>query len=567
MHEIERVLRKAGRRLLIVDLFRTLTVTFTVGAAALIVALMLERVFGLLVPWRQVMIGAAVLSVVGAVVWSLVRQARGLALAREVDERAGLRESLSTAMCVTGNDSPWARVVVETARQRAMRVVVRDAVPYESPRLWPMPVATLVAFGLLYMIMPNIDLSGQQQARVEDREEQANIIEAKRDVQKLEKDLEDLLKKASIEMDTEEDETGDPEATADEVRLQSIRKLTKLEDQVKQSLESESAKQAEAMRQMMRRLKTPGPGPLDQMSKELAQGNFSEAKKALDELSAQLAGGEMSDSDREKLSKQLANMSQQLEKLAEQQDQLEQALKEAGMSAQEAKAALSDPAQLEKAMDKLENLSPEQKQSLMNQVKAQQSACQSCQGLADSLEKMGMAAGQGDPSQAAQSAAGAGGMLSEMEMMEGELAALEASLDKLGEGMCELAGQCSGSGNGMGEGKWGPTNPWRAGEANGLGNGSGGPGRGNGASPDEQVADYTIEKDKANIKRKNGPITGQRWVYGNQNRGESNADFKQAVVTAQETATEALESQQVEQEYRDAVENYFSTLESDGDDE
>jgi hypothetical protein len=169
--------------------------------------------------------------------------------------------------------------------------------------------------------------------------------------------------------------------------------------------------------------------------------------------------------------------------------------------------------------------------------------------------------GTGQAGELTEGAMVCGGMLNEMEMLEGELASLEASLGQCAGAMSKLAGQC----NGAGQGKWGPNGEWKAGDSNKLGNGSGGPGQGNGPGTEDIAADYQIQQDKANVIRKSGPITGQRWVYGNQVRGESNEAFRQAAQSASASAAEALETMQVEPELRDAVQNYFGGLDVEGE--
>ena len=563
MHEIERVLRKAGRRLLLIDLFHTLTLTATIAGAILIVALLAERVLGATVPWKETFVLAGALAVIGAVVWSLVRRARGVALARELDERAGLRESLSTALCVSSLDDPWSRVVVETARQRAMRVVVRDAVPITMPRLLPMPAGVFLALALLWFVMPQFDLSGNRAQLAEAQEREVGVIEAKRDVQQMEDDLKKLLEKANIDLETDDDVPESPEATGDEVRMSAIRKLTKLEDTLKEARESETAKQAEAMRQMMRRLRTPGPGPLQEMSKAMAQGNFDQAKKALEEMARQMATGEMTDEQREQAEAQLKNLADQLEKLADQQEQLKKQLQDAGMSAEQAQKAMSNPQAMQQAMQNMENLSESQKQQLMEQMQAQMQAGQQCQSLSECLGSMAMASGQGKMGEMQEGVGAAAGMLSDMEMMQAELSAIEASLAGVSQCMSNLAGQCQGEGMG----RFGPTKPWAEGDSSKLGDGSGGPGRGNGLGPDEEAAEYAIQKEKASVKRKPGPTTGERWVYGEQVRGESREAFANAVHAATANADEAIEQMQVEREYEDAVKKFFGTLERRAEEE
>src|SRR5436190_6847616 len=143
MNEIRRILRVAAWRLLIIDFFRVLAITTTAAIAGLIGVRFAQQIFGLSVAWPQdwfrLFAGVAGLAVLAALVWSGVRRARTIAVARALDERANLRESLSTALCVARSEDPWARVVVETARQKAVSVKVRQAIPITPPRLWPVP--------------------------------------------------------------------------------------------------------------------------------------------------------------------------------------------------------------------------------------------------------------------------------------------------------------------------------------------------------------------------------------------------------------------------------------------
>src|SRR5262245_4176412 len=128
MNEIRRVLRTAAWRLFVLDLFRTITVTATAAIVALIGVLLAERIFGLNVTWPDMWVKlfaiAAALALAAAIVWSAVRRASTNGVARELDERANLRESLSTALCVSRIEDPWAKVVVETAREKAVSVKV-----------------------------------------------------------------------------------------------------------------------------------------------------------------------------------------------------------------------------------------------------------------------------------------------------------------------------------------------------------------------------------------------------------------------------------------------------------
>ena len=107
--------------------------------------------------------------------------------------------------------------------------------------------------------------------------------------------------------------------------------------------------------------------------------------------------------------------------------------------------------------------------------------------------------------------------------------------------------------------------PWRAGESQGkFGNGQGGPGQsGGGAHHDNTDAPVgKVDKMKANNKNGNGPIIGSRLVYGDQVRGESQAEYSAAVEAAAKAATEAIDTMQVPKELQGSVKHYFGTLET-----
>ena len=141
----------------------------------------------------------------------------------------------------------------------------------------------------------------------------------------------------------------------------------------------------------------------------------------------------------------------------------------------------------------------------------------------------------------------------------GELHEIDAEVDwdvelgtivRMGQGMGE--GMCEGMGQG----------PWRAGETAGrFGNGSGGPGQGNGMSPQGEDAPVSIEKTKAASKNTGGPIIGSRLVYGEQVKGESTAEFMEAVESSSKAATEAISDNLVRRELQGAVKHYFGRME------
>ena len=144
MNQIYAIVSRASWRLTLIHWFRTLAILATVAIAIALIALLVERVFGLgtfFAPlWMPIVTWTPVAVLALATAWSLFRRKSAPAVARELDERAGLREALSTAICFEKSQDAWGRAVVENAQRTAATVQVGRAIPIEAPRFWPVPV-------------------------------------------------------------------------------------------------------------------------------------------------------------------------------------------------------------------------------------------------------------------------------------------------------------------------------------------------------------------------------------------------------------------------------------------
>lgn len=576
MDSIRQLVRAAARRLFLIDVLRTLAVTLTIALTGLILARFTERLFGLdwsAAIWTRVFIGAAAGAVAAAIVWSLWRRARLLGAARELDERAGLREALSTALCVesTSKDDPWSEVVVETARQRAASVKLGQAIPITAPRLWPVPFGAALAFMILWMSMPAIDVLGLLKKKEAVQQQKQQLIEVKADVAAKEKKLQEMLSQAKVDLtpedaDKEDVQTpGDPQKPED-VQRAAVRKLTDMADRLKEMRDNEKGEQLKAMRDAVEKLKQPGEGPMAELSRQMARGNFDKAQEELDKLQQKLADGSMSEKDAEKLKEQMKNLAEQMDKIAADREELAKQLEKAGLDPKKAAELAKKGASkedMQKALEQLANLTPEQREKLMKMAMAQKQASdkmgQMSQCMSQACEGMSK---EGMSPEGMEGMEGMAGQLSQMEQMQGDMAALDAALDEANSQLAEL-GKCLGGGDGEGDGEMmgeEKTGEWAAGEDRNRGNGKGGPGRGQGGNLAAQSADYTVEKKKANSKTTAGPIIGSRLVYGEQVRGESRQAYETAVEAASQSATEAMESMQIDPELHPAIKSYFGAL-------
>ncbi|MEL6798028.1 MAG: hypothetical protein AAFO89_14555, partial [Planctomycetota bacterium] len=235
MRTIERLIRRAWWRLVLTDVLRTSAITLAVAGGALFVWRMLSSVAPAPAPWGLMLGVGAGLAIVAAIVWSVLRVKQGEAVARRVDERAGLRESLSTAMAIGSLDDAWSKAAVSQAERVAAGVDLGKTLPIESPRSWPAPLA---AWGVLAvaLALPAPDLTtifGEPAQVVAERE----IIEAKAEVDDATKALEEQAERLGLKLDFDEEtpgeEVGAPDQqTPEEIRAAAVKKLTKLGDEL-----------------------------------------------------------------------------------------------------------------------------------------------------------------------------------------------------------------------------------------------------------------------------------------------------------------------------------------------
>jgi hypothetical protein len=576
MNEVRRVLRLASWRLWFVDVIRTLLVTVTAALVLVLLARIVEQILGnkaLFDPWwRTAFISAGSAAVGSALLWALIRRRKALAVAVELDERAGLRESLSTALFVHKNPDAWASVMVETAQAKARTVNVSRAIPIQTPSFWPVPLATGLALLLVWIFMPNFDMLGATKKEVAAQEKQKVLQEVKADVDTKQRDLKKLLDKAKVQFSDEKSEAAaedrKPEINdPDAIRRAAVKQLTDLTNKIETAKSGEKEAQAEAIKEAMKQLKQPGPGPLDEFSKALARGDFNKAKDQLAEISKQMAEGNMSPEQKEQAKAQMENLAKQMEKMAQGSEQLQKKLENSGLdkkaAAEMVKKALANPEDMKKALEEMKNLSPEQKKQMLEMAKAAMKCNSECKNMGAAMSKMGQGMSQSGLQQ--EGMEGMGEMakaLSEAEMMQEDMQNLDAALGEAKKQLAQLGECLGGSCDGDSECEGGKGNgPWNNKSSTKLGNGSGGGGRSRGgASPKAEATDFKTEKTKANVKTGQGPIIGSRLVYGEQVKGESVAEFTAGVEAGSQEAAESMDTQQIPREYHDAVKHYFGTL-------
>lgn len=558
MSEIDRVLRRAAWRLGAVDLLRKLVVCLTAVAGAMVFMRVAERVLAFVLDWSMAWLIAGAIGVAAALLWAYLTRPSKLGVARTVDLNAGLRETLSTALCVRGEKDAWSAAAVEHAGAVARRVVVRDAVRINVPRTWPVPMLLVGAF-FLVGLLPQWDALSLLSGRTAVAKQEAEIVQVKAEVQK----MDDALKEQLAKIDEKLGAEGENEApkdpaqptTPDDIRRDQLKKLTTIDERLNELRSTDQARAMEELQKKMEELRQPGeaaPQELKDMTQALQRGDMKAASEQLSKLSDKLSANKMSDQQKEEMKKAMENMAKQMQKLAGDQKDLERKLNEMGLD----KALANNPEALKKALEAAKHLTDEQKQQAQKACEACKNAGAKMGDLAKAMQKAAQGA-QGGKQGAGQQMGDLAGQLSELEMAQMKMDEIDMAQSQVQSQLQQL-GQCMGGGQQPGKGGSSASNSqnWKNGP---RGNRAGRANGGNGRSVE---ADFELNKQKIKGPNQGGPIIGSEVIEGGEQiRGEAKQAFSQAVESGTKQAAEAIESKQIPREYHEAVKNYFGRLE------
>ena len=559
MSSINKLLSSARTRFALSRSLSGLVVGASGAALALGAVRLGEGWFGPLVDWSLVLMVGGAGAAIGAVVWGWITAERGEALARRVDENARLKETLSSALAMGEPDDPWGRAVLEDAQRRAAGVDSRVAAPIAAPRWWGVPLVLIMGLGVMLLFdPPDLRSMFTGASRVAPPESEARAIAVKAEADEAQAEIKKILERSNLDIELPKSSTEAPEARLtdpDSVRRAALRELTSVRDQLEQMRSGENAQRLEQMKEKLRKLRQPGPGPAQELARALARGEFQKAQEELSQLAKQMRQSELSPEQKEQLESQLENLAEQLNELAQDRKALEQALKRAGVDPSDVERLARDPSALEQTLQNMPNLSPQQMQSLMNQAKASQQACEACQNMGDSAQQMSQSM-QGNQNNAMNAMDQLSDQLSEMEMMDQEMQAINSAMNAAQQQMSKL-GQQPGDSQGQGM--------WSRGDSDRRGQGSGGPGQGEGRGPEARETSASFKKQRSPVSTGQGPIIASRLVYEGQIRGESARAFSTAAKAGAEEATEAIESMRVPREYHALVKQYFGSLEDEAE--
>src|SRR6185295_4102987 len=195
------------------------------------------KLFGLSIPIRESVI--ALLGVIGvaALIALFFPRKDLLESAAEVDQRAGWKERLSSALALPALNHPMERALVDDVREKLKDQKASALFPLRAPRELKLTPVIAIAIAAVSYFVPQVDLLGYVARDKEKKKEKEEISLAIERLEKRKKDLE----KNDKAMDKVKDAVKKIDALATELqknpppdRKEAIAKITNLNEELKQ---------------------------------------------------------------------------------------------------------------------------------------------------------------------------------------------------------------------------------------------------------------------------------------------------------------------------------------------
>ncbi len=529
---VRRQVTRVGRRLFLQTLLDSL-VWCWVAALALAAGWFLLQPYILQAnpEWLRWTVAGGLLGVglLVAVVLAVIRAPSRLAAALSLDERFGLRERVTTSLTLAPGveATPAGQALMADVGARVGKLDVGERFPVRvawTAALVPVCAAALALLAVFYQ--PVIPVANASNG--DDPTQSINVPP------ELQKKLEKLAKKPTEktpdavqerskelkEIDAElEKLVNKPVGTKEQ--LQKLAKdLTDLESDVKRR-EKDLAQKSQALKEQLKNLDkmtkkdNDKKGPGKELEKALAQGDFEKAKEEAEKLAKKLQDGELTDKEKDELTKEIKDLKEKLEKLADKQEEEEKLKNLAREGKIDQETLEREMAALKKEKDSLKDLKE----------------------IAEQLEQAEQAMTEGNAEKAAQGMKKAG---EKMKRMRGNKKELDELADKLQniQDARRMAGETM----------------------------DGRPVPGAGRRPESKEGDFTSRPSQANVDfdaKGRKEITDL--VPGSAFKKKSSKEMAGEITQASQEAAEAKENQRVDRAAKEMYKGYFENLRKDAE--
>lgn len=572
MTKLESKVRTARSRLIVNRWFGQLCLTTSVAAGVFAAVAVVVRLYGWSWPMGVIAAGLFAGALSASAIWAWATRIDVHEAAAALDEAAGLRERVSSGLYCQSSDDPFARAVLADAESTSENLTVGAHIRLTWPRqMAGTSMAVILAAATL--LLPAGWLNKAKAVREENyaaTQQTAAVIRNRTEKIKRTAVNNPELKKIIDDLDELGNAPSDRFQNPAELRHNTLKKLDKIQDVLKQQRGSDRLGKTKEFKKMLRGLKTPKQTdtPASKLAKALAEGDFKSAREQINKMKEHLAKLS-SPNDAEKLQamqKQLEALSKQLEALADDK-KLKEKLRAAGVKEEDIKRMLehltkSDIEEIKKQLQK-QGMSQKSIDKLAKQLQKRAGASSMANQLAQALKQAAGSAGAGSTGSAMSGLSQASDQLSEMEMLEQEMNQIDSMMADVQGARNDLSkpcSQCNGTGR-KGNGQCGGCSGSGI-AGGGQGNGGMGPnmGFGRGGIASEEQTEVSFVKRRGKVKSVRGAIIGQFLIDGQQIKGEMARGVQEMVAAAERDATDAIERKHVPRQYHKAMKGYFSEL-------
>ncbi|UUO05460.1 DUF4175 domain-containing protein [Blastopirellula sp. J2-11] len=488
--------------------------------------------------------GAAIVGLLGAVVWTYIVRRNALEAALEIDLRYGLRERVSSSMTLDQDEreSTFGKALVTDAVRRVERIDVREKFPIHASWQGLLPVLVAAVAFMVAIFVPDAQpdpTAGQAVASSIDQEKKI----VKSTTEELKKKLEERRKEAEEKgltdaselfkkLEEGTDKIAKKKDAGQKDTLLELNDLAKaLKDKVKE------LGMSEMLKDKLEALKNISKGPADKIADALKDGDLKKAIEEMKNLQQKMANGELSKEEQQALGQQLKEMADKMKQMADARAKAKADLKQ---QIEQQKAAGNQEA-AEKLQRQLDEMEMQNEQMGRMEQMAEQLG-----EAAEQMQNGNMQEAQQQLNQMTQQLEDLQGQMDQLEMMDEAMEQMMAAK----EAMCKA---CQGEGmDGMGQ----------MGQSRQPGNGMG-EGQGRGDRPEEETdTGFYDSQVRADPKKGKGVIVD--YVDGKNMAGKTLIEIKEAMSAGSSEDADAIVEKRLSRDHEKNAQQYFDLIRDGG---
>ena len=340
------------------------------------------------VPWWGVISASIVLAAgLGFAAWWRTRPS-DLETARQVDERLGLKDRLSSAVACGRRDDGFARAVQEEAARiasssRTIEATRRGFRIETPPFWWASPILILVAVLISQLGQWSASSPGAERAEVslkQVRQQAEASIEASLDAVRADPELQDALSEVLEDLSTSEEPEDAPRVEDEEsIRRQALKQVSGLDRHLEDLVEGPQGQTLEQLTEALQDLNRPEDSPIKPILDSLAESDFAAANQSLESFRNAADDGELDSAQLTAAAEAFDALAEDLEEAANSQEEMKQALRQAGLDP----SLSDDPEAMDQAIRQADDLNESQKRQLQDKADATRRAEAMLESLAE----------------------------------------------------------------------------------------------------------------------------------------------------------------------------------------